>query len=261
MKRLAIIQARMSSSRMPGKVLEDLDGLPLIVFMARRVQRARSVDQLIVATSTDASDDPLANVLERHGIECFRGDLADVLDRFCQAARGARADYVVRLTGDCPLMDADLVDSALAELASGRYDYVSNVEPPTHPDGISVEAFTMAALETAWKSARLASEREHVTPWMRKKENGLRSRNLPGFFDLAEMRWTVDYPDDLRYVRALVAAMKVQGRQDYDRFDLYRAIETQGIAREVAHSRYEGYSKSLAEDHVVALPGQPAPKP
>lgn len=252
-RRVVIIQARMSSTRFAGKVLEDLGGVPMIVFMVERVRRARRVDAIVVATSTDPSDDPLAAALARHGIDCFRGSLDDVLDRYLQAARAARAEHVVRLTGDCPLMDADLVDAALAELERGNWDYVSNLDPPTCPDGLSVEAFTMAALEAAGREARLASEREHVTPYLRKPENGMRRQNLRGEPDRSALRWTVDYPDDLEHVRELVAAMA--GKPDFDRHDLYRAIEARGLKRRVQHARGEGYAKSLAEDRPVR-PGE-----
>jgi spore coat polysaccharide biosynthesis protein SpsF len=249
MNRVVIVQARMSSSRFPGKVLEELGGLPMIVFMTRRVRRARRIDRLVVATSTDHSDEPLATALADHGIECFRGSLDDVLDRYYQAALGVGATHVVRLTGDCPLMDAELVDTALAELERGGHDYVSNLDPPTFPDGLSVEAFTMDALERAWREARLASEREHVTPWMRKPANGMRRHKMVESPDRSDLRWTVDYPDDLEHVRALVAA--VADRAEFDRHDLYRAIDAQGLRRRVSHERGEGYAKSLAEDRAV----------
>lgn len=251
-RRVAIIQARMSSSRFPGKVLADLAGWPMIVFMVQRVRRAQRVDHVLVATSTDPSDDALASVLAAHGVACFRGDLNDVLDRFTQAARGAGAEHVVRLTGDCPLMDADLIDRALSELAQGDADYVSNVMPPTYPDGLDVECFTMAALETAWREARLPSEREHVTPFIRSGGAGLRPRSWTGVADFSALRWTVDHPDDLQHVAALVAALagvgKIESPTRFDRFDLFRLLETRSVGPAGAHARNEGYAKSLAND-------------
>lgn len=252
-RRVAIIQARTSSSRFPGKVLADLAGLPMIVFMVQRVRQARRIDHLLVATSTDPSDDLLAATLQTHGIACFRGDLNDVLDRFTQAARSAGADQVVRLTGDCPLMDADLIDRALAELACGDADYVANVLPPSYPDGLDVECFTMAALETAWRDARLPSEREHVTPFIRQGGAGLRARNWAAVADLSALRWTVDHPDDLVHVRALVAACcppggAAAGSTGFDRFDVLRAIESGEVPAAGQHARNEGYAKSLAAE-------------
>ena len=211
----------MTSERFPGKVLADLGGVPMIVFMAARVRRAQRVDRLLVATSMDPSDDPVALAVACHGIECFRGELADVLDRYYQAARSVAATHVVRLTGDCPLIDADLIDAALAELEQGEADYVGTVNPPTFPDGLDVEAFTFGALERAWQQARAPAEREHVTTWLRAPGNA-RLKNIAGERDMSKLRWTVDHPADLEHVRALVAAAN---RADFDRFDLYRALE------------------------------------
>lgn len=250
LRRIAIIQARMSSSRFPGKVLAELAGLPMIVFMARRVARATQVDDLIVATSTESSDDPLAWALEAHGISCFRGNLDDVLDRFVQAARHARADHVVRLTGDCPLMDPDLVDHGLVELARRGHDYVANVLPPSYPDGLDVECMTMQALETAWREASKPSEREHVTPFIREGQAGLKASGWRGTSDLSALRWTVDHPDDLDHVAALIRAGESLGLSPdrVDRFDFLRIIERGLASDQAAHTRNEGYAKSLAAE-------------
>lgn len=249
-RRVAIIQARMSSSRFPGKVLAHLAGLPMIVFMARRVAHATRVDELIVATSTESSDDPLAHALAAHNVACFRGNLDDVLDRFVQAARHASADHVVRLTGDCPLMDPDLVDHGLAELARRGHDYVANVLPPSYPDGLDVECMTMQALETAWRDARKPSEREHVTPFIREGQSGLQASGWQGSADLSALRWTVDHPDDLDHVAALIRAGESLGLspEHMDRFDFLRIIERGLAGDQAAHSRNEGYAKSLAAE-------------
>ena len=249
-RRVAIIQARMSSTRCPGKVLKTLGGLPMIVFMVRRVSKARLVDQVVVATSQDASDDILANVLHEHGIACFRGQLNDVLDRFVQAAREFKADQIVRLTGDCPLMDPDLVDHGLALLAEGDADYVTNTNPPTYPNGLDVECFTREAIENAWQLAKLASEREHVTPFLRKGHAGTRTKNWRAITDLSDFRWTVDHQDDVDHVSALVNAfVKDSGRiepEAFDRFDLLRSAERHALGQGTLHDRNEGYLKSLA---------------
>jgi spore coat polysaccharide biosynthesis protein SpsF len=252
-RRVAIIQARMSSSRFPGKVLADLVGKPMILYMIERVRQARLVDHLVVATSTDARDDALAAVLNAEGVDCFRGDLNDVLDRFTKAARQAGADHVVRLTGDCPLMDGDLIDRALDELAHGDADYVSNVMPPTYPDGLDVECFTREALETAWREASLPSDREHVTPFIRAGRGNLCARGWRGVADLSHLRWTVDHTDDLEHVKSLVKAATRRGthRPGWmpDRFEFLRVIETGAVTLAGRHARNEGYLKSLAEDN------------
>lgn len=252
-RRVAIIQARMSSTRFPGKVLAPLGGMPMILFMVQRVRTARRVDHLAVATSTAPSDDPLAALLAAHGVDCFRGSLSDVLDRYTQAARRHEAQHVVRLTGDCPLMDADLIDRGLEELSHGDVDYVTNTSPPSYPDGLDVECFTMAALETAWREARKPSEREHVTPFIRNGGGRLRVRNWRAAADFSVLRWTVDHPDDLEHVQDLVQAhFDSVGRSvvatGFDRFDLLRVLETRSVAPPSQHMRNEGYAKSLAAE-------------
>lgn len=247
-RRVAIIQARMSSSRFPGKVLEPLMGLPMIAFMARRVQQARRVDQVLVATSTDPSDDALAQALQTHGLACVRGSLNDVLDRFHQAATSAQADHVVRLTGDCPLIDADLIDRALSLLAESSADYASNINPPSYPDGLDVEAFTMAALRGAWTNAKLPSEREHVTLYLRAGHAHVRTAGWSGMADLSALRWTVDHADDLAHVKSLLAGAGAASVTGFDRFDLYRGIECAGLSTGAGHHRNEGLAQSLAAE-------------
>jgi spore coat polysaccharide biosynthesis protein SpsF (cytidylyltransferase family) len=249
-RRVAIIQARMSSSRFPGKVLEPLMGMPLIVFMVQRVRMARLLDAVLVATSNDATDDVLADTLAQYGISCFRGDLNDVLDRFYQAAVQAGADHVVRLTGDCPLMDADLIDTALRGLAERSLDYICNTSPPSFPDGLDVEAFTTSALQDAWLNARLASERDHVTPYMRAGHATIKTGSWSGVADTASLRWTVDHHDDLQHVRKLIAAAGPASPTGFDRFDIYRAIEKSNLAIGAAHMRNEGYLQSLQADGI-----------
>ena len=247
-RRVAIIQARVTSSRLPGKVLMPLLGLPSIVFMVHRVRQSRRLDHVVVATSTEGSDDALAAVLADAGIDCFRGSLHDVLDRFVGAARGARADHVVRLTGDCPLTDFDLIDKALELLATQPVDYVSNVDPPTYPDGLDVEAFTCDALVTAHREARETAQREHVTPFIRERKDRFRSLCWRGMSDLSALRWTVDHQDDLDHVRSLLGRLDAPTPTSFDRFDLYRVCERAGLSgAQPSHQRNEGMMKSSLE--------------
>lgn len=240
-RNVAIIQARMSSTRLPGKVLMPLLDRPTILFMLERVRAARRLDDIVVATSTDASDDLLARTLQEAGANCFRGNLNDVLDRYHAAAEHARADNIVRLTGDCPLMDADLIDTALDLLVSSGSHYVSNVDPPTYPDGLDVEAFTFEALHSAWQQALAPAEREHVTPFVRNRKDLFRAQGFSGLSDLSALRWTVDHADDLAHVRRLVEQVGARSPTDFDRFDLYRVCERDGaVVRQPAHRRNEG---------------------
>jgi spore coat polysaccharide biosynthesis protein SpsF (cytidylyltransferase family) len=245
MKRVAIIQARTSSSRLPGKVLEPIQGIPMIVFMLRRVARARELDQLTLATSTDASDDALCKQVELAGFDCYRGNLLDVLDRFKCTAKSRAADVVVRLTGDCPLVDPDIIDRCVSTLVAGRYDYVSNVDPPTFPNGLDVETFTCEALVKAHSDADLASDREHVTPYIRRNKTLFRQANVRSSVDLSELRWTVDHADDLSFIRALVGSFNSHDLVLADRFDFLRALElNKAELPKNAHDRYERYDET-----------------
>jgi spore coat polysaccharide biosynthesis protein SpsF (cytidylyltransferase family) len=222
---VAIIQARTSSSRFPGKVLEPLLGRPMIRFMVERVRKSRRADTVLVATSTDPSDDPLAAVLTQAGIDVYRGSLPDVLGRFVAAARSRGALRVVRLTGDCPLIDADLIDGVIDRLIALQLDYASNIEPRRWPDGLDVEAMTMEALEAAASEASQPREREHVTPFLREHPERFRHGSLDAAFDTSHLRWTVDHPGDLVFVQRLLAAARVSEPSAFDRFDLLRALD------------------------------------
>jgi spore coat polysaccharide biosynthesis protein SpsF (cytidylyltransferase family) len=225
----------------------SLAGMPSILFMCDRVRRARSVDALCLATSTDSSDDPLAKVATAAGVAVHRGSLDDVLDRFVGAARAQQAQRVVRLTGDCPLVDPDVIDQVVAALEAD-IDYASNVEPPTFPDGLDVEVMTRSALERASTESVLPSEREHVTPYLR-NYSAFRQVNVRGSVDLSALRWTVDYSDDYEYVRRLVET--VRGNPvEADRFDYLRAHDRLGGAQGM-HDRNEGLAKSVAADQTT----------
>ena len=206
---VAILQARMSSSRLPGKVLAEVRGRPMIAQQIDRLRRAETLDRLVVATSTDASDDPLAALCEDMGIDVHRGSLTDVLDRYYQAAKRWRADTVVRLTGDCPLVDPAVIDALVTFYHDGGYDYASNAVTRTFPKGLDAEVFSFAALEAAWTEAVLPSHREHVTRFFYLNED--KSRFRMGFMtqecDLSALRWTVDYPEDLEFVRRVYDAL------------------------------------------------------
>lgn len=258
---VAIVQARMSSTRLPGKVLMPLAGLPAIVFMLERVRRAASLQAVVLATSTDPSDNRLAETVAAAGYPVHRGPLDDVLARFAGAARAHRADTVVRLTGDCPLIDPALIDRVVALLHDGRLDYANNTESPSYPDGLDVEAMRADTLHAAMDQARLPSEREHVTPWIR-QQPGLRRGLLRGAIDLSALRWTVDHADDLAVVRALVDALPQvcpgMAALDADLFDFLRVLDHHPTLRDAnRHSRNEGYARSLAAE-VAAADALPA---
>ncbi|MEW5943436.1 MAG: glycosyltransferase family protein [Pseudomonadota bacterium] len=249
MKILAILQARFSSTRLPGKVLKPILGKPMLRHQIERIRRARRIDKLMVATSAHPSDDALQKLCAEAGITCHRGSLDDVLDRFYQAARTQGVEYVVRLTGDCPLADPAVIDRVVDACLESGADYASNVFPPTYPDGLDVEVFRFAALERAWREGRLPSEREHVTPYIHQHPELFRQVNVSQENDLSALRWTVDNPADFEFVREVYEALYPHNPAfaTADILDLLaRRPELGKINTHL--QRNEGYAKSLAED-------------
>ncbi len=201
----AILQARMSSTRLPGKVLHLIDGKPMLDYMLERVQAAQQIDKLVVATSNDDSDDPIMTLCQSLDIDCYRGDLHDVLDRYYQVAKQYDADVIIRLTGDCPLIDPAMVDTLVTNFLNGDYDYYANTIPPkwTVPEGMDVEVFSFSALEKAWYQATEKSDREHVTFLFWQNPELFRVGQFHLERDLSEYRLTVDYPSDLDVVKVV----------------------------------------------------------
>jgi glutamate-1-semialdehyde 2,1-aminomutase len=203
-KVIAIVQARMGSTRLPGKVMRPMGGVPMIERLLARLSRARRIDGIWLATSQSDADDALAAHVAKLGHGVFRGSEADVLDRFLGAAAAAGAETVIRITGDCPLVDPGLVDAAIEDFSRGGADYLSNIAPPTFPDGLDLEIFSAQALATAAREAGTPAEREHVTPYLR--ESGrFATRNRANGEDLSALRWTVDEAADFEVVERVFA--------------------------------------------------------
>ncbi|XXX82625.1 glycosyltransferase family protein [Sorangium sp. So ce134] len=212
MTTLVVIQARMGSSRLPGKVMLPVAGRPLLQRMVEQVAAARSPFELTVATSVDPADDPIHALCATIGVRCFRGHPTDLLDRHHGAAVLARADVVVKIPSDCPLIDPDVIDRVLSffHAAEGRYDYVSNLHPATYPDGNDVEVMTMAALELAFREARRPLEREHTTPFLWDNPGRFRIGNVAwetGLDLSMSHRFTIDYREDYDFVKAVYEAL------------------------------------------------------
>ncbi|GAA5159286.1 glycosyltransferase family protein [Viridibacterium curvum] len=246
---LAILQARVSSTRLPRKVLLPLLGEPMLARQIERIRRAQRIDKLIVATSSDPSDDPLEALCSQIGVECYRGSLNDVLDRFAQAAMLDRPDHVVRLTGDCPLTDPQLIDRVIVRHLSSGADYTSNVAPPSFPDGLDVEVMRLTALEAAHQEAALQSEREHVTQYLVKHPDFFMHASVCSEVDLSHLRWTVDEPDDLQLVERVYAAL-YPANPAFGMQDVLRLLDEQPelITFNTAHQRNEGLAISIARD-------------
>jgi glutamate-1-semialdehyde 2,1-aminomutase len=200
MKVVAIVQARLGSTRLPGKVLKPLGMRSLIGVLLERLSKSKEIAEVLVATSATAINAPLEEHVRSLGFGCFRGDESDVLDRYLRAATASGADVVVRVTGDCPLIDPDLVDEVVRRFKATNADYTSNTSPPTFPDGLDTEVFTYAALERAAREATDPYDREHVTPYLRRSEGFARSV-FQGDDDFSSLRWTVDELADYEVVR------------------------------------------------------------
>lgn len=209
MKVLAIIQARMGSTRLPGKVLADLGGEPLLARVLRRVRRSRLIDEVVVATTENESDDLLVDYCAKEECRVFRGSEDDVLDRFYQAAKSCTPDAVIRITADCPLIDPEVNDLVIQEFTSAvpAIDYACSFLPRrTFPRGLDVEIISFAALERAWLEDENLSWREHVTEYVLNHPEAFTILGITNEVDYSEHRWTVDTPEDLELVRKIYAA-------------------------------------------------------
>lgn len=202
MKVVAIVQARVGSTRLPNKVMKAVAGRPLIEVLLQRLSAARELDEIVVATSDDPRNEPLVAHVRRLGFRCVQGSETDVLARYILASREARADIIIRITGDCPLVDPFLVDEAIRRFKNAHVDYLSNVDPPTYPDGMDIEVFTAAALERAAAESVDPFDHEHVTPFLRRRDDISRAA-MSNEEDLSALRWTVDEPEDLSVIRAV----------------------------------------------------------
>jgi spore coat polysaccharide biosynthesis protein SpsF len=185
----------------------------MLLRQIERVQASGSIDKLVVATSVESSDDPIEQLCLEEGVSCYRGKLDDVLDRFYQASRHWRADHVVRLTGDCPLTDPQVIDAVIQHYLSGKFDYVTNCLEPTFPDGLDVEVFGAASLERAWREAMLTSEREHVATFISSRPETFRLSNFRNGQDLSALRWTVDHDKDFELVTRIYEALYEQNQR------------------------------------------------
>lgn len=207
MKRVAILQARMTSTRLPGKILIPVLGKPLLAYEVERLQLCKNIDELLIATTTNAQDDAVVDFCDRFQLSCFRGSEPDVLARFHGAARQAQADMIVRVTGDCPLIDPVVVDAVIAAYEAGQADYVSNTLERTFPRGLDVEVFSAEALEKCHREAQEPTEREHVTPYIYRHPERFVIQQHQQAANHSDLRWTVDTPEDFELIRLILEAL------------------------------------------------------
>lgn len=241
----------MGSTRFPGKMMADLDGEPVIWHVLDRVKKAKLVDKVILATSKDNKNDILEKESKKNGVIVFRGSEEDVLDRFYQTAKKHNAKIIVRITGDCPLIDPEIIDETINFFKDNNCDYASNTNPPTYPDGMDVEVFSVNSLETAWKNAKLKSEREHVTLYIRNNEDNYKIENLENDQDLSHYRLTLDEKEDLIVIQKILK--KLKDKTNFGLSDIVKVIESNPEILEInkKYNRNEGLEKSLKEDKIV----------
>jgi spore coat polysaccharide biosynthesis protein SpsF len=217
MRVVGIIQARMGSTRLPGKVLRDIGGQTMLAHVVQRAQGARTLSQVVVATTISPADDAVVAECERLGVAVFRGDEEDVLARYYWAAKAHQAEAVVRITSDCPLIDPQVIDNTIQYflerqercdyVANWKYEKQSNTVKHTYPLGMSVEVFTMAALQEAYHAATAQQDREHVTPFFYTHPERFRVDHFDNEQDLGGYRWTVDTPEDIELVRRIIECL------------------------------------------------------
>ena len=246
MNTIAIIQARMGSSRLPGKVMRTLLGKPVLWHVINRVSKAKLIDDLIVATTSKHEDDVIEQFCKDNDILFFRGAENDVLDRFYQCARKYNIKHIVRLTADCPLHDPTVIDLIVNKYQEGDYDYVSNTIEYSFPDGLDVEIFSFSALNESWENAKLPSEREHVTPYIKKNEN-FKKENVYSKKKYSLYRLTLDYPEDYQFIKKIYEGI---GKDLFylDTIDIF--LKNNQVLLEINQNFKfnEGYARSLQED-------------
>jgi spore coat polysaccharide biosynthesis protein SpsF len=268
MKVLVVVQARMKSSRLPGKVLLPLLGKTVLECQLERIRAASEAFELVVATTEDPSDAAIFDVCSRAGVECRAGHPTDLLERHFRVAEASRADAVVKIPSDCPLIDPHAIDRVIGRFRTegGAFDFVSNLHPATYPDGNDVEVMTMAALETAFREATRPFEREHTTPFLWERPERFRIGNVPwetGLDYSMSHRWTLDYAADYDFVKAIYERLHSPWRPVFSIAEILALLDAEpGIAE--INGRYRGvnwYRHHLDElVHVGCAETRPAPE-
>jgi spore coat polysaccharide biosynthesis protein SpsF len=214
---LVILQARMSSSRLPGKAMAKINEFPMIYWQIKRIEKAKLINGICVAISDDPTDDLLFNFLTEHKIEVVRGDLDNVLERFKKVIDSHSQDNLIRLTGDCPLTMPKLIDEMVKEFSLHDFDYLSNSLVPTFPDGLDIEIFTREAFTKLSECELTPQEMEHVTLGIYNRQEEFKVSNFKDYTDRSNFRWTVDYPEDLDFVRSVYSHFK--GRESFFEYE------------------------------------------
>ncbi|WP_103069046.1 cytidylyltransferase domain-containing protein [Aquimarina sediminis] len=251
MKVVVITQARSGSTRLPNKVLKEIEGKTLLQIHIDRIRQAKLVDDIFIATTTNKEDDQIEELANQLQVKCSRGSEDDVLDRFYQAVKKVKPDYIVRLTSDCPLIDPVLIDEVIREAKDRKLDYYTNVLKELYPDGQDIEVFTFNALEKAWNETTLKSDREHVTPYIRNNSSYKKGKLFTSdnhFIDenYNDVRLTVDEQKDFEVIEKMVSALGLD--MDWKTYADYYMNNKEVNVLNKNIIRNEGYIKSLKED-------------
>lgn len=249
-----IVQARMNSTRLPGKVMKEIVGKPLLKHVIERVSASKRMKGIVIATSINPVDDVIEAFARENKIPFFRGSENDVLDRFYQVARVFRIDVIVRITADDPFKDPQIIDKAIEIFESGSFDYVTNTLPPTYPIGLDVEVFSYYALERAWKEAKRPSEREHVTPYIWKHPDKFRIKNFGIKKDLSYLRWTLDDEKDLEFTIEIYKRL-YQKKKIFLMKDILALLKDNPAFSKINErkEKFEGYLASLEKDRELGF--------
>ena len=248
----AIIQARMGSTRLPGKVMMDLCGSPVLEHVVNRLNQSKLIDNIIIATSTDSNNQPIIDFCQKNDIDCFVGSEDDVLDRYYKTAIDNNMkdeDIVIRITSDCPLIDPFVVDKVIEEHISNNNDYTTNVIECTYPDGLDCEVFNFSVLKDTWVNANLSSQREHVTLYIRDNPDKFKLGNVKNDIDLSDLRWTLDEKEDFVFINEVYKNLYTKD-SFFTMEDILDLLNKKPELLEINSEfmRNEGLIKSLKED-------------
>ena len=246
-----IIEARTSSSRLPNKVVAEIEGKPMIFYVIDRIKQIKSVEQIILATTQEENDKILTEIAKQNSIGSFVGDSIDVLDRGYQCALQNNADPIIRITGDCPLIDPDIVEEMLEFYLKNNYDYVSNRINPKYPDGLDVEIYSFNTLQMAAQNAKWSSERELVTTYITKNPKNFKIFSYENQEDLSEYRWTVDEQKDLEFIRKIYSIMKPKTNFSMKEIVEIISKNSELLKINAGIMRNEGHLKLYDNDKVV----------
>lgn len=250
-----MIQARMGSSRLPGKVMKEVVGKPLLEHIIKRINHCKNVDKVIVITSEEQENYPIKQLCEDLSIDCFLGNEQDVLDRYYQASIYFNLnddDSIVRITADCPLIDPTIVDEVIIKHIDGNYDYTTNTLVRSYPDGLDCEVFTVNTLKGMWNKAKLKSEREHVTLYVKNNLEDYNLGNIEYAEDLSDLRWTVDEKEDFILISKIYESLYCEDNL-FLMEDILNLFESNPDLLKIneMYERNEGLMKSLENDEII----------